>query len=423
MKSRRQTSDYGGDVPNFDMSTHNFDARPITCVISDRLIAEVRVQHEQDDLPPDVPLPKTFATSKRHTGVTAQELSERWLIGLTQAHETQNCARSAVLQLSRRYRADRVFEKPLLRGDFYTDTMDGRCKSINGNKYAQVFANKDFFAYSYPLTSKSEAGDALRQFIQEFGRPEKMTYDGSQEQCGRKTEFTKNVRKYSINYHTTEPYRPNHNFAEGVIREVRKKWFRIMVRKNVPQRLWDYGLQWVCDIQNRTSNSSRGLDGRCPLEKLTGETVDISEYLDFGFYDWVWYRENAGLGETKIGRWLGVSHRVGTLMSFWVLASTGKVLSRTTVQRMTQLEMQLDENKTRVKGYTDKLTERIGGNDVVQQDDGGNMILNIDDWDDPAFDAEIVQEFGRVINDPEIKEADDDLRTLRVLHPCADGTI
>ena len=300
-----QSSQSSEPMLDFDLSTHNLDSQGITRVISDRLIAEVRLR--EDNLPSDVPLPKTFATSKRHAGITAQDLSERWLIGLAQARETikattQNCVRSAELPLSRRYRADRVFEKPLLRGDYYTDTMDGRCKSVNGKRYAQVFANKDFFAVAFPLTSKSGAGDALRQFISEFGRPERLTFDGSQEQCGRKTEFISNVRKYSIDFHIPEPYRPNHNFAEGVIREIRKTWFRIMVRKNIPQRLWDYGLQWVCDIQNRTSNSSWGLDGRCPLKRITGETVDISEYLDFGFYDWVWYRENAGLGETKIGR-------------------------------------------------------------------------------------------------------------------------
>ena len=64
-----------------------------------------------------------------------------------------------------------------------------------------------------------------------------------------------------------------------------------MVNSKVPRRLWDYGLCWVCDIQNRTSNSAMDLGGRCPLEKVTGESVDISEYLDFSFYDWVWYKE------------------------------------------------------------------------------------------------------------------------------------
>jgi hypothetical protein len=101
--------------------------------------------------------------------------------------------------------------------------MDGSCKSLKGNKYAQFMANKDFFAVAYPLYSKACAGDALRQFVNEYGRPEKLTYDGSQEQNGPKTEFMANVRKYSIDHHTTEPYQPNHNFAEAVIREVRRK--------------------------------------------------------------------------------------------------------------------------------------------------------------------------------------------------------
>jgi hypothetical protein len=52
------------------------------------------------------------------------------------------------------------------------------------------------------------------------------------------------------------------------------------------------------------------------LEEVTGKMVDISEYLDFVFYDHVSYKENAGLGETAIGRWLRVSHRVGGLMSY-----------------------------------------------------------------------------------------------------------
>ena len=386
-----------------------FDGQDMTRTIASRLMAEVRVGG--DDMI-DVPLPRTFASDKRHTGVSAEDLSERWFIGLTQARDTikattQNCKRSAELPLSRRYRADRVFEKPLLRGDFYTDTMDGRCKSLNGNKYAQVMANKDFFAVAYPMSNKSGAGDALRQFINEYGRPEKLTFDGSQEQCGKKTEFMANVRKYSIDYHVTEPYRPNHNFAEGVIREIRRKWFRVMVRKNVPQRLWDYGLQWVCDIQNRTANTARGLDGRCPLERITGETVDISEYLDFGFYDWVWFRDNAGLGETKLGRWLGVSHRVGTLMSFWVIASSGRVMSRTTVQRVTNLELQVEENKAKCMAYTASLTERVGDNELVLLDENGDMVIP-DDWDDPNFSQEFIEEYGRVINDPDVKEADEE---------------
>ena len=93
------------------------------------------------------------------------------------------------------------------------------------------------------------------------------------------------------------------------------------------------------------------------MERVTGESIDISEYLDFGFYDWAWYKENAGLGETKLGRWLGVSHRIGTLMSFWVLTKDGKVLSRTTVQRVTNLELETAENKARTNEFDTAIRE------------------------------------------------------------------
>ena len=54
-------------------------------------------------------------------------------------------------------------------------------------------------------------------------------------------------------------------------------------------------------MANLTVNSSRYSDGRTPLEIITGETPDQSEYLDFGFYEWVTYRNNSGLGVPEVG--------------------------------------------------------------------------------------------------------------------------
>jgi hypothetical protein len=200
-----------------DLSTAG-DNRHISQLITERLMSEVRV----DDTT-DVPLPRMFATGKRHSDVSAQELSERWFIGIAQAHETikvktqKYTHHSVILPLSRRYRADRVYEKPLLCGDFYTETMDGRCKSLDGNRFAQIMANTNFFAVVYPMAKKSEAGESLRRIITDYGHPERLTFDGSLDQCGRKTDFMSNVIKNSSDWHVTEPQRSNHNFAEGVI--------------------------------------------------------------------------------------------------------------------------------------------------------------------------------------------------------------
>ena len=69
-----------------------------------------------------------------------------------------------------------------------------------------------------------------------------------------------------------------------------------MLRKKVSRRIWDYGLRWMCEIIQRTESWSGSLEGRTPLDMVIGETPDISECLDVGFYDWCWHHENASLG-------------------------------------------------------------------------------------------------------------------------------
>ena len=128
-----------------------------------------------------------------------------------------------------------------------------------------------------------------------------------------------------------------------------------MLKKKVPTRLWDYGFTWVCETDNICANMSKYAEGRTPLEIITGETPDISEYLDFDFYDWVLYRSNAGLGEVEVAKWLGVSHRVGRLMSYWLLPESGIPISATTVQRMTNDEKSTEEMQKRMEQYEESL--------------------------------------------------------------------
>ena len=84
------------------------------------------------------------------------------------------------------------------------------------------------------MERKANAGLALRQFIRDYGVPEQLTSDGAAEQTGAKTEFIKNVRKYGIDHHVSEPHRPQQNRAESVIREVKRRWYRQMTRRKYP---------------------------------------------------------------------------------------------------------------------------------------------------------------------------------------------
>ena len=171
------------------------------------------------------------------------------------------------------------------------------------------------------MDSKAKAGDTLHTFCKEFGVPEKLEFDGSKEQNMKNTELMKQIRHHNIDYNTTEKGYHNQNLAEGVIREIRWKWYRLMVRKRVPRPLWDYGMRWVTEIQALTYTEAGGICDT-PLCHFSGDTPEISEYLDFGFYDNVWYWDNTGMGPRLPGKWLRVAHRVGRIMCYHVLTST-----------------------------------------------------------------------------------------------------
>ena len=118
----------------------------------------------------DLPVPNVFQSSKRHTDITPEDTSERWFISVKKAtkslkNTTQRLLCSALLPLLRRYCTDQMFHLKHLKGTWLTDTLDGRTKSLDGNRYAQVFANKQYFAKIYLMDSKSKAGDALKNSV------------------------------------------------------------------------------------------------------------------------------------------------------------------------------------------------------------------------------------------------------------------
>ena len=157
----------------------------------------------------------------------------------------------------------------------------------------------------------------------------------------------------------------------------------------------------------RTASTSGDLSGQTSLETLTGKTPEISKCLDFIFYDWCWYNDNDGLGETKLDRWRGVSHRVGSLMSYWVLTQKGNVISHTTVSRVTNLEMQIDSTKSRPQEFNTAITDRLNNKAHIIIEGGKSQPY---DWSDHPFaeDTDFAEEFHSVVSNSEIKEANEE---------------
>eukprot|EP00957_Ditylum_brightwellii_P026440 2000056-Ditylum_brightwellii.AAC.1 len=79
-----------------------------------------------------------------------------------------------------------------------------------------------------------------------------------------------------------------------------------MKKKGVPRRLWDLGLMYESKLLTRMA---MGHSRRSGYEEVTGNTPDISQWLDFEFYDLVlWWNGSEKLNVSDdpkhLGRWV-----------------------------------------------------------------------------------------------------------------------
>ena len=74
---------------------------------------------------------------------------------------------------------------------------------------------------------------------------------------------------------------------------------------------------WEAEIYSHTA----GKYGRPDLERLTCDTIDISEWMGFEFYGLVWFWNNqSDYTKPMLVRWLGVSHRAGSALCYCIIS-------------------------------------------------------------------------------------------------------
>ena len=170
---------------------------------------------------------------------------------------------------------------------------------------------------------------------------------------GRHTDFQQFVQKMNINLTYAEPY--CHDQLQQIdvaIRELKCKWRQKMGSCNIPRQLWCFGLEHQARLMHFIL---RGRNDRSGYEIITGKTPDISEYLDFNFYDLVWYWRlpNPSLSEhdCKLARWMGVAHRVGSDMCYWLMPVSGTPIVNSSVQHVTAEDLQNPQVMQRVDDF------------------------------------------------------------------------
>ena len=111
------------------------------------------------------------------------------------------------------------------------------------------------------------------------------------------------ARQADCHLKQTEPYSPWQNAAESTIRELKKVARRNMIKSNSPKKLWDDWLELEMEIRSCTANNVVELKGEVPRTVMKGETANITYLCEFGWNDWLYFRDNLLHTLTTNGFW------------------------------------------------------------------------------------------------------------------------
>jgi hypothetical protein len=83
-----------------------------------------------------------------------------------------------------------------------------------------------------------------------------------------------------------------------------------------------------------------------------------------------------------LGRWLGVSHRVGSDLCYWIVTDSGQVVSKTSVEHVTHDDYLNEDTKAKVKEFEKKLGERLDDSNFILQGEDNVDLKMLEDLDD-----------------------------------------
>jgi hypothetical protein len=300
---------------------------------------------------------------------------------------TQKFIRSAVHPIDRRFcTRNTALKYNSLNCRFTSDTFFASTPSIFRNTCAQLFMSDFGFGKFCPQRLKSQADFSLQEFLQDVGIPRHIHTDVAKEMT--LGTWQKVCKEAGIKTSTSEPYSPWQNRTEVEIRELKRHVCRLTSPTQTPKSLWDFCALYTTDLRNFIVRPLCQQHGRTPYEILAGNTPDISEFLEFEWYQSVWYYEPTAFPDQRkhLARWIGVAHRVGQAMCYWLLPESGIPIARTSIQLIASDEI----NTETFKEILSKFNQQIGDKLKIMTDPIQAFQLYCEDVDED-LDNDIVE--------------------------------
>jgi hypothetical protein len=136
---------------------------------------------------------------------------------------------------------------------------------------------------------------------------------------------------------------------------------------------------------------------------MTGSTANISHICEFGWYDWVMFRDNLpAFPEVKLtlGQYLGPATNVGSALTAKILKSNGQTVCRSTLRHLTNEETHCPIHLETHRVFDETIASHLGPNATDQEFWAEDLTPDFDhydndhDLDSDHSDLEVTPEMG-----------------------------
>ena len=126
---------------------------------------------------------------------------------------------------------------------------------------------------------------------------------------------------------------PKGELESGAIKWLKSQTHALLDRTDAPASAWFFAAEYLASIWNRTWHPAIKMT---PHQARHGVPPDISPYLQFSFWEPVLHLDHESTfphTKERSGRWVGVSHHVGDIMTYKIIDDQSKHLLHGSVVR------------------------------------------------------------------------------------------
>jgi hypothetical protein len=130
-----------------------------------------------------------------------------------------------------------------------------------------------------------------------------------------------------------------------------------MIKTGSPRVLCDHCIELEALILSSTSSDVYMTNGKVPETIMTGSTANISHICEFGWYDWVIFRDNVKL---TFGQYLGPATNVGSALTAKILKSNGQTVCRSTLRHLNDEEIHCPIHQEMRRVFNESIAHHLG---------------------------------------------------------------